>query len=65
MTLASGAALNDVLVVVAFASFEVANTYTQTQADAQFYSQTYIDTNIATKTELETAGFNAFFLIGA
>ena len=65
VTLASGAALNDVLVVVAFASFNVANTYTQAQSDARYYTQTYIDTNIATKTELETAGFNAFFLIGA
>ena len=36
VTLASGAALNDVLVVVAFASFNVANTYTQAQADALF-----------------------------
>jgi hypothetical protein len=36
VTLASGAALNDVLVVVAFASFNVADTYTQAQADALF-----------------------------
>jgi hypothetical protein len=55
VTLASGAAASDVLVVVAFASFNVANTYTQAQADATF----------ATKAELQTAGFNAFFLIGA
>ena len=55
VTLVSGAALNDVLVVVAFASFNAANTYTIAQADANF----------ATKAELQTAGFNAFFLIGA
>jgi glucan-binding YG repeat protein len=40
VTLASGAALNDVLVVVAFASFNVANTYTQGQADALFATKT-------------------------
>jgi hypothetical protein len=52
VTLASGAALNDVLVVVAFASFNVANTYTQTQADALF----------ATKTELTSV--EALALLG-
>jgi hypothetical protein len=36
VTLASGAAASDVLVVVAFASFNVADTYTQAQADALF-----------------------------
>jgi len=59
VTLASGAALNDVLVVVAFASFNVANTYTQAQADARYYTKTETD------QLLESAGFNAFFLIGA
>jgi hypothetical protein len=52
VTLASGAALNDVLVVVAFASFNVANTYTQAQADALF----------ATKTELTSV--EALALLG-
>jgi hypothetical protein len=52
VTLASGAALNDVLVVVAFASFNVANTYTQAQADAAF----------ATKTELTSV--EALALLG-
>jgi len=40
VTLASGAALNDVLVVVAFASFNVADTYTTSQADALFATNT-------------------------
>jgi hypothetical protein len=62
VTLASGAALNDVLVVVAFASFEVANVYTQAQSDARYYTQTYIDTNIATKTELTSV--EALALLG-
>lgn len=52
VTLASGAALNDVLVVVAFASFNIANTYTQAQADAAF----------ATKTELTSV--EALALLG-
>ena len=52
VTLASGAALNDVLVVVAFASFNVADTYTQAQADALF----------ATKTELTSV--EALALLG-
>lgn len=52
VTLASGAAASDVLVVVAFASFNVANTYTQTQADALF----------ATKTELTSV--EALALLG-
>jgi len=62
VTLALGAALNDVLVVVAFASFEVANVYTQAQSDARYYTQTYIDTNIATKTELTSV--EALALLG-
>lgn len=33
VTLASGAALNDVLNVVAFSTFDVANTYTQAEID--------------------------------
>jgi hypothetical protein len=52
VTLASGAALNDVLVVVAFASFQVADTYTTSQADALF----------ATKTELTSV--EALALLG-
>jgi hypothetical protein len=55
VVLVSGAAASDSLAVAAFGSFSVANTYTIAQADATF----------ATKAELETAGFNAFFLIGA
>jgi chemotaxis protein histidine kinase CheA len=52
VTLASGAALNDVLVVVAFASFQVADTYTTSQADSLF----------ATKTELTSV--EALALLG-
>lgn len=52
VTLASGAALNDVLVVVAFASFNIANTYTIAQADAEF----------ATKNELTSV--EALALLG-
>jgi hypothetical protein len=52
VTLASGAAASDVLVVVAFASFNVANTYTISQADALF----------ATKTELTSV--EALALLG-
>lgn len=55
VTLASGATVGDSLTVVAFASFEVANTYTQTQSNAIF----------ATKVQLDSAGFNPFLLMGA
>jgi hypothetical protein len=40
VTLASGATAGDEVLVVAFASFTVANTYTQTQADALFATKT-------------------------
>ena len=62
ITLASGAALNDYLIVCAFSSFEVANTYTQTQADALFLTQTSASTTYATKTELTSV--EALALLG-
>ena len=52
VTLASGATAGDEVLVVSFASFTVANTYTQTQADALF----------ATKTELTSV--EALALLG-
>ena len=55
VTLASGATVGDSLTVVAFASFNVANTYTIAQADSTF----------ATKAQLDSAGFNPFLLMGA
>jgi len=55
VTLASGATAGDEVLVVAFASFSVANTYTQAQADALF----------ATQAELASAGFSPILLMGA
>jgi hypothetical protein len=40
VVLATGAALNDELNVYAFSTFDVANTYTQAQADAAFVAKT-------------------------
>ena len=48
VTLASGAALNDALLIAAFSSFEVANTYTRSEADAKF----------ALGADLATVGIN-------
>ena len=62
ITLASGAALNDYLIVCAFSSFQVANTYTQSQADALFLTQTSASTTYATKTELTSV--EALALLG-
>lgn len=62
ITLVTGAALNDYLIVCAFASFEVANTYTQTQADALFLTQSNASTTYATKTELTSV--EALALLG-
>ena len=42
VVLTSGAASGDVLTVVAFATFSVANTYTQAQANAQITGQTSV-----------------------
>jgi hypothetical protein len=58
VTLAVGAAASDVLVVVAFASFAVADVYTQAQADVRYFTKSQVT------ALLETAGFNPFFLIG-
>lgn len=55
VTLASGATAGDEVLVVAFASFSVADTYTQTQANALF----------ATQSELASAGFSPILLMGA
>lgn len=55
VTLASGATAGDEVLVVAFASFSVANTYTQAQANALF----------ATQSELASAGFSPILLMGA
>ena len=55
VTLASGATAGDEVLVVAFASFSVANTYTQAQSDALF----------ATQSELASAGFSPLLLMGA
>ena len=62
ITLASGAALNDYLIVCAFSSFQVANTYTQSQSDALFLTQTSASTTYATKTELTSV--EALALLG-
>jgi len=62
ITLASGAALNDYLIVCAFSSFQVANTYTQAQANALFLTQTSASTTYATKTELTSV--EALALLG-
>lgn len=59
VTLASGAAASDVVVIVAFASFNVANTYTTSQADSTFATKTEL------ATQLSSAGFNPFLLMGA
>ena len=40
VTLVSGAALNDAVLIAAFSSFDVANTYTKSQADAKFALET-------------------------
>ena len=40
VTLASGAALDDAVLIAAFSSFDVANTYTKSQADAKFALET-------------------------
>ena len=47
VTLISGAAVSDVLVVVAFASFQVADVYTQAQADARYYTQLQVNNLVA------------------
>lgn len=65
VTLASGAAVGDSLTVIAFASFNVANTYTIAQTDAAFLTQSDAATTYATKEQLATAGFNPFLLMGA
>ena len=65
VTLTSGATVGDSLTVVAFASFNVANTYTIAQADARYYTQTQSDSIFATKVQLDSAGFNPFLLMGA
>lgn len=49
VVLTSGAALNDVVDVIAYGSFLIANTYSIAQADAQFYSRTQADTLLAAK----------------
>ena len=43
VVLASGAVLNDVLLIVAYGTFNVANTYTQAQTDALLQSSTIAD----------------------
>ena len=40
VTLASGAALDDALLIAAFSSFDVANVYTKSQADVKFALET-------------------------
>lgn len=49
ITLASAAALNEELLIVAFSSFSVANTYTQAQVNALFLSNTYTQVQIDAK----------------
>ena len=48
VVLSSGAALNDTVDIVAYGTFEVANTYTQAQADALFATQTSIANMVET-----------------
>lgn len=47
VTLVSGAAAGDSLTVVAFASFQVADVYTQAQSDARYYTQLQVNNLVA------------------
>jgi len=46
IVLTTGAALNDIVEVVAYATVTVANTYTQAQSDARYVQQTDIGTTV-------------------
>jgi hypothetical protein len=66
VTLVTGAASGDSLTVIAYASFNVGNTYTIAQVDAAFTSAaSTAASTYATQAQLATAGFNPFLLIGA
>lgn len=66
VTLVTGATSGDSITVIAFASFNVGNTYTIAQVDAALTSAASSAATIyATKTQLDSAGFNPFLLIGA
>lgn len=64
VTLVSGAAVGDSLTVVAFSSFNVANTYTQAQVDALIantYTQTQVNNIIAAAAPFK----DVFLMMGA
>jgi hypothetical protein len=62
VTLVSGAAVSDVLVVVAFASFQVADVYTQAQSDGRYYTKAQSDAAFTTPAQLSSV--EALALLG-
>jgi hypothetical protein len=61
VVLSTGAALNDTLDIVAYGSFDVANTYTQIQSDARFLR---ISNNLSDLSNTATARTNLGVAIG-
>lgn len=61
VVLATGATLNDVVDIVAYGAFSVANTYTQTQSDARFLR---ITNNLSDLNNTSTARTNLGVAIG-
>lgn len=61
VVLTTGAALNDVVDIVAYGSFEVANTYTQAQSDARFLR---VANNLSDLNNTTTARTNLGVAIG-
>ena len=55
VVLSTGASLNDALEVVAFTTFSVANTYTQSYIDTNIYTKTQIDTNLYTRAYIDAS----------
>ena len=61
IVLTTGAALNDVVDIVAYGSFDVANTYTQAQSDARFLR---VSNNLSDLNNTTTARTNLGVAIG-
>ena len=62
VTLVSGAAAGDSLTVVAFASFQVADVYTQAQSDGRYYTKAQSDAAFTTPAQLSSV--EALALLG-